>query len=55
MVYLFLKLGVLAAKIIFSSYITYFFQVAQNSEHILIYICNELVLGIIISTLQMDA
>lgn len=24
------------------------FQVAQNSEHILIYICNELVLGITI-------
>lgn len=31
------------------------FQVAQNSEHILIYICIELVLGIIISILQMDS
>lgn len=31
------------------------FQVARNSEHILIYICIELVLGIIISILQMDA
>lgn len=30
------------------------FQVAQNSGHILIYICNELVLGITISILQMD-
>lgn len=30
-------------------------QVAQNSECILIDICNELVLGIIISILQMDA
>lgn len=31
------------------------FQVAQNSEHTLISICNELVLGIIISAAQMHA
>lgn len=30
------------------------FQVAQNSGHILIYICNQLVLGITISILRMD-
>ena len=31
------------------------FQAAQNSEHILIYICNELVSGIVVSVLQMGA